>query len=276
MHRSVLEDEDFIEWANENIVVVVGNDNGSGKHEGKKKDDDAKKDDDKKHMPAPDEEEPAEDGGEGKKEEGEPAPDGRVSPAADVDCTYYPGIKCAEHVKVRQDIHTPPGEEPKIPEFKAIPASFLVGPEGTVKDVGDARATSSVKNAVEDLQKELKAKPLPFKKYEGYLKALDDGDKAAEEGKWKAALAAYGKIDKDSKKVPGLAGRLPKRLETLNAKVVEAFEKAKGEADAAAKVKAVKALRAEASAKLSSGPLPVVAEMDAWIKENPVPPAPKK
>src|SRR5688500_18247776 len=138
MHRSVLEDEDFIAWANENVVVLVGNDNGTGKHKAA-----AKKDDDKKNMPAPDEE-PAKESDEGeggKKEEEDPATKGGTGTAGDVDCTYYPGIKCSEHVKVNSEIHKPPADEPVIPEFKGIPASFLVGPEGTVKDVGDARAT---------------------------------------------------------------------------------------------------------------------------------------
>jgi hypothetical protein len=271
MHRSVLEDEDFIAWANENVVVLVGNGNGTGTHKTGAKDDDAKggkKDDDKKGIPRPEGEEP-----DAKPEEGDSKPEEPTAgPAADVDCTYYPGLKCAEHVKALQDVRKPPEGVPEIPEWKGIPATFLVGPEGTVEECNEDRAPSSLQNAVEDLQKRLKLKTVSFKKYEGYLKAMADGDAAVEAGKWKAALAAYAKVDKDAKKLPGLTVRLGKRLEAMNAKVLEAFGKAKEEADAAARLKAVKALRAEAGAKLASaGALPVVADLDAWIKENAAP-----
>jgi hypothetical protein len=269
MHRSVLENEDFIAWANENVVVLVGNENGSGKHETGEKSGD-KKDDDKKGIAKPDED----GGGEPPKEPaGETAPEPASSePAADVPCTYYPGIKCSEHVQACRDVRKPPeGGAPEIPEWKGIPASFLITPDGNVADCKADRAPSSLQKEIEELSKEKKLKTLAFKKYEGYLKAIADGDEAVEASKWKAALAAYAKVDKDAKKVPGVAARLPKRLEAMNAKVVEAFEKAKAEGDAAAKLKAVKALRADVAAKLSTGALPVVADLDAWIKENAAP-----
>ena len=272
MHRSVLEDEDFIAWANENIVILVGNGNGTGTHKTGKDDEgkDGKGKDDKKGIPRPE--------GEGEEPGAKPEEDSKpeeptAGPAADVDCTYYPGLKCAEHVKALQDVRKPPEGAPEVPEWKGIPATFLIGPDGTVEECQEDRAPSSLQNAVEDLQKKLKLKTVSFKKYEGYLKAIDEGDAAVEAGKWKAALTAYTKVDKDTKKLPGLAARLGKRLETMNAKVVEAFGKAKEEADAAAKLKAVKALRAEVGAKLANaGALPVVAEIDAWIKENGAPP----
>jgi hypothetical protein len=277
MHRSVLEDDDFVTWANENIVVLVGNSNGSGKHKtGDEPKDDAKKDD-KKGVAMPEEEgkgdppkdeEPKDDP---KPEEGEEP----AGPAADVPCTYYPGIKCSEHVKAVQDVRKPPEGCPEVPDWKGIPATFLIAPDGTVEECKEDRAPSSLQGAVEDLQKRLKLKPLPFKKYGTYVKAIEDGDAAVADGKWKAALAAYAKVDKDAKKLPGLAGRLVPKVEALNAKVVEAFAKAKEEGDDAAKMKAVKALRAEVSARLSTGALPVVADLDAWIKENAPQPAKK-
>jgi hypothetical protein len=272
MHRSVLEDEDFIAWANENVVVLVGNSNGTGKHDTGKKDDDGGKKDDKKGMPLPEGE--GDDGAPPPEGEGEnkPEPPGEVGPAADVDCTYYPGIKCADHVRAVQDVRKPPEGLPEVPNWEGIPASFLIAADGTVEACQDDRAPSSLQNAIEDFQKKVKAKPLSFKKYGRYVEAMADGDQAVAQGKWKAALVAYAKVDKDGKKVPGLAGRLPGKLEALNAKVVEAFEQAKATEDAAARLKAVKALRAEVGQKLSTGALPVVADLDAWIKENGAPP----
>jgi hypothetical protein len=269
MHRSVLEDEDFIAWANQNVVVVVGNGNASGKHDvGDAKDDDEKGDakDGKKDDGKDD---AKKDDGKGEGEATEPTGEG-APPAGggDVDCTYYPGLKCREHAAISSEVHAPKGDEPKIPDFQGVPASFLIGADGTVEECKEDRAPSSLQGAIEDFQKKLKAKPLPFKKYEGYLTAIGKGDEAVEAGKWKVALAEYAKVDKDGKKYPGLAARVGKRAEAMDAKVVEAFEKAKEEADAAARLKAVKALRAEVGAKLSTGNLPVVATIDAWLKEN--------
>jgi hypothetical protein len=266
MHRSVLEDEDFIAWANQNIVVVVGNGNASGKHDTGEKDEGdekgSKKDDGKEDEAKDEDAKPEAETTEGEGDGAAPA-----AAAGDVDCTYYPGLKCREHAAISSEVHAPKGDEPKIPDFQGVPASFLIGPDGTVEDCKEDRAPSSLQNAVEDFQKKVKAKPMPFKKYEGYLTALEKGDAAVEAGKWKVALVEYAKVDKDRKKYPGLAARVDKRVEAMDAKVVEAFEKAKEEPDAAARLKAVKALRSEASARLSSGLLPVVATIDAWLKE---------
>jgi hypothetical protein len=155
MHRSVLEDEDFIAWANENIVVLVGNGNSTGVHKtGAEKDDDKGKDgkgkDDKKGIPRP-EEEPAPKDGETAPEENKPE-EPTAGPAADVDCTYYPGIKCAEHVKALQDVRKPTDGAPEVPEWKGIPATFLIGPDGTVEDCKEDRAPSGLQNAVEDFR----------------------------------------------------------------------------------------------------------------------------
>src|SRR5262245_45765673 len=134
MHRSVLDNEDFVTWANENVIVLVGNGNGSGTHKtGSEKGEDGKDaKGGKKEMPLPDEEpgkgEPPADEGKSKPEE---VPTG---PAADVDCTYYPGLKCAEHVKALQDVRKPPEGAPEIPEWQGIPATFLIGPNGTVEE----------------------------------------------------------------------------------------------------------------------------------------------
>jgi hypothetical protein len=127
-----------------------------------------------------------------------------------------------------------------------------------------------IEEALTALQKRYEGKPLPLKKYEAYRKSLADGDKALEDGKWRAALAAYAKVDGDAKKLPdGMKARVAARLEAANGAIVAKFGELKdGDLDAAAKLKAVKALRAEVGTKFSTGTLACVAELDAWVKEQ--------
>jgi hypothetical protein len=253
----VFEDPEFLRWAAENVVFLVGYEGknhkiswGSG---AAKKDGDGK--DEKGEKDGKDGDEPRE----------------KPKPGKDGECRLYPGLTCDEHEQVTKDAKEGVGG-PKL-EFRGWPSSFMVAPDGTFEKHDKDRSVKDLIAGVEDFAK--KAKLKPSKKYQGYLTALEDGDKAAEAGKWKAALAAYLKVDAVAKKMPSLAVRLPARVEALNAKVAEAFAKARDDeaADPAARMKAVKALRAEVSAKLSGGPLPVVAEIDEWIKANPVSPA---
>ena len=70
------------------------------------------------------------------------------------------------------------------------------------------------------------------------------------------------------------SARLGPRVEALNDAVVETFGKLKDGAatDLVAKNKAIKALRSDVGAKfVSSGPLALVADIDAWLKANPPP-----
>jgi hypothetical protein len=257
----VFEQPEFLQWAAENIVFLVGYEGKNhkiswGSHG------DAK---DGKDGDAKDGDEDRKDGKDGKTGE-------RAKPKArEGECKLYPGITCEEHEKIAKDAKEGEGG-PKL-EFKGWPTSFVIAPDGTFEKHEKDRAVKDLIAGVEDFAKKSKLKP--SKKYQGYLAALEDGDKAVEAGKWKAAIAAYLKVDAVAKKMPSLAARLPARVETLNAKVADAFAKARDDeaTDLAAKIKAIKALRAEVSAKLSSGALPVVADLDAWIKENPVPPA---
>ena len=150
----------------------------------------------------------------------------------------------------------------------------MIAPDGkTFEPHTKDRAVKDLEDGVGDFEK--KAKVHPSKKYEGFLKALSDGDKAVADGKWKVAISAYLQIDAVAKKMPSLGGRLPAKLEALNDAVVTAFGKLKDDAatDLAAKVKAVKALRSDLGPKFATGTLPVVADIDAWLKANPPPAA---
>jgi hypothetical protein len=236
----VFENSEFLQWAAENVVFLVGYEGKNHKFSWG-------------------------DGGKGDKDEAPKAP------KKDGDCGLYPGITCDEHEQITKDAKAGTGG-PKL-EFKGWPSSFMVAPDGTVEKHTKDRSVKDLIAGVDDFAKKSKVKP--SKKYQGYLTALEEGDKAVGDGKWKAAIAAYLKVDAVAKKMPSLAARLPARVDALNAKVAEAFAKARDDeaTDLAAKVKAIKALRAEVGAKLASGPLPVVAEIDDWLKANPAPPA---
>jgi hypothetical protein len=235
-HRSVLEAKDFVEWANENVVLVVGHDGATGGKE--------------KHKPLEVKEK------EGTKEA----------------CPRYPGLTCAEHEAMRADVAKGvDGFGGKIEVPSGFPNSWMVGPDGTVEAMDKSKSVvaKGCQECLVEFQKKFEGKPLTAKKHGDYRKHLADGDKAADEGKWKAALASYAKVDADAKKLPkALLEKVASRAEALNGKVADAFAKVKeGDGDAAAKLKAVRALRSEVGAKLSTGPLACAADLDAWIKE---------
>ena len=76
----------------------------------------------------------------------------------------------------------------------------------------------------------------------------------------------------------GLGATLAPKVAALNDAVAKVFAKARDDEakDLPAKIAAVKALKSEVGTRFAAGPLPVVAELDAWLKANPPPPpAPK-
>lgn len=246
----MLENPDFIAWAAENAVLVVGHEGSSHKAD-KARDSSAGKDD-KDGTDAP--------------------PAGEPESAVTDGCSLYPGLTCAEHEKIHEDAKTT--GVPKL-EFQGWPTSFMIGPDGTLEKHPTDRAPKTCMDALIAYQKKFKVK-IAGKKYLAYVATVSDGDKAVEAGKWKDALAAYAKIDAEGKKLSALRSELPARIEALNAKVAAAFAATTdGDGDATAKHKAIQALRAGVAAKLSSGALPVVADLDAWLKANPAPLATK-
>ena len=146
----------------------------------------------------------------------------------------------------------------------------------TTSDPEDA--SDALQDALIAFQKTYESKPVAFKKWDGYKKLLADGDKALADGKLKAALGPIAKVDADAKKLtPGLLELVKSKLAAVNEKAVAQLTEIKdGTLDDAAKLKAARALRAEVSAKFSSGNLPVLAELDAWLKETAAAAAPAK
>lgn len=242
----MLENEDFLTWANENIVTVVGHDGATGEN--------------KQHEPVE-------------------VKDAKTKEVSKV-CPLYEGLTCEEHQGIRREASNPKDGFGKIEVPSGFPNSWMVGPDGVVERIEpkDQQTAGKVQELLQEFQKKYDGKPLTMKKYEAYRKAMVEGDKAVEDGKWRAALAAYAKVDADAKKLPaGLAERLKAKIDAANEKVAAKFAEVKdGDLDAAAKMKAVRALRGEVGTKFSTGHLAVVADIDAWIKEQAAAAAPAK
>jgi hypothetical protein len=245
-HRSVLENKDFVTWANENCVVLVGHDGATGEN--------------KQHEPVE-------------------ATDPKTKEKHQV-CPLYDGLTCDEHKAIRRAASSPPDGYPKIDVPSGFPNSWIVGPDGVVEKIepADQQAAGKIQELLQTVQKRYEAKPLAFKKWDGYRKSFADGDKALADQKWRAALAAYAKVDADAKKLPpGMADQVKAKVEGANTAVAARFDELKnGDGDAAAKLKGVKALRAEVGQKFSSGNLACLADIDAWIKEQAAAAAPAK
>jgi hypothetical protein len=237
-HRSVLENEDFITWANENIVTVVGHDGATG---------------------------------ENKPHESVEFKDPKTKETSQV-CPLYEGLTCEEHKAIRREASAPKDDFGKIDVPSGFPNTWMVGPDGVVERVEgkDQSTAGKLEELLTEFQKKYEGKPLTLKKYEAYRKSFTDGDAALEAGKWRVALAAYAKIDADAKKLPkGLTDRVKAKVDAANERIAARFAELKdGDLDAAAKLKAVKAMRSEVGAKFSTGFLPVVADLDTWIKEQ--------
>ena len=271
MHRSVLEDPEFVAWANEHVVVLVGHPPGSHKTVDVKK-------------PKP----------------GEPK----------TQCSLYPGLSCDDHEQAFEDAVEPPkaGKDDKPPadgkaasdkpkaakpkpkakgkselvlpkmSFDGVPASFVVPPEGTPELFKADREPKACREGLEAAQKALDEHPVLRSRWKAYEKAFADAEKAQKDGKVKVCLLALGKIDADAKDglAKPVAERLKAVLDAIQAKVAPKVASATaGSGAPAVKAKALLALRAELDVPLST-PLPALAEIDAWLAANApeaVPPA---
>jgi hypothetical protein len=244
----VFEDPEFIAWANENVVLLVGHAKA-----GHKTIDVAK---------------PA---------KGEPKQQ----------CALYPGITCDDHDTVMKEAAVTaagsadkdkdkPAAKPKkgeakpvLPkmELKGFPSSFMLTPDGIFEKHEADRATGSCRDKLIEYQKKFDEHPIPYSKWADVKKGLDEADAALKAGKLKPGFDALVKVDKD------LAGQFPKamdeswktRLEALDKKVAAKVAEAKKAKDPAAAKKAVQALHDDFGAALTAGPLPSVADMDAFL-----------
>lgn len=131
----------------------------------------------------------------------------------------------------------------------------------------DQQSAGKIEELVMDRQKEA-GKHLTWKKYSKYLESLEAFDAALGKDELKDAIKALKKVEKDTKKLPeGMQAEVDKRVEAINAKAVEALEAIKADEDTAAAIKAANKLKTRVGSRLKRGYLPVVDEIKTWIKE---------
>jgi hypothetical protein len=185
-------------------------------------------------------------------------------------CPRYHGLLCEEHQKVSSDARSGAEDMPKVPDAKGVPNTWLILPSGDITEIKaeDKMVAKNMQDTLTVALKKLDPKPIAYKKWQDYNKSFTDGDKALEDGKWKVALAAYGKVDADAKKLSkGLSEKVKAKIAAANEKITARLEEIKaGTDDDATKAKALKALRADVGQKFTTGPLPVVATLDETVK----------
>ena len=131
------------------------------------------------------------------------------------------------------------------------------------------QVAGKIEELVAEMQKTA-GKSLPYKKYEKYLEAFQATDAAITDGKLKDAIKALQKVEKDEKKLPdGMKADVDKRIESLDKAAQAQFDAISGgEDDTAAKLKAANKLKSDVGARFKRGYLPVVEKITAWIKES--------
>lgn len=261
MHRSVLEDAEFIAWANEHVVLLVGH--GRGSHG------------------TTDVAKPAK--GEPKKQ-----------------CALYPGLTCEQHDQVLKDTKGGGDDEkkpaakkkdkdapPAFPtlKFDGIPASFVVTPDGKATDHKADREPGACRGGLETAQQAFDAHPIPASRLPAVRAAWVEAEKIAKNGKPRPTLEALAKLE------AAAGGALPQfwvtrvkaKVEALDAKAVTRLADLRKGKDPEAVTKAVEALRAEFDVPLTSATPAVLAKIDEALGREPAaapaaeePPAPPK
>src|SRR5262245_54267703 len=174
MHRSVLDDAEFITWANENAIILVPHPN--------------------KNHGTIDVAKPGK--GEAKKQ-----------------CALYPGITCEEHIQAFADAaekkadekdakdkkpakkeekpKAKKGDAPDLVRFDVtgFPSSFLIMPDGRFEKHGGDRQPASCKEGITAFQSKFDEHPIPFSRLADVRKAKDDLEKAMKASQWKQAYA---------------------------------------------------------------------------------------
>jgi len=130
------------------------------------------------------------------------------------------------------------------------------------------QVAGKIEELVGEMQKTA-GKSLPYKKYEKYLEAFKETDAAVAEGKLKDAIKALQKVEKDEKKLPdGMKSEVDTRIEALDKAAQGQLDAITGGGDALAdQVKAANKLKGEVGARFKRGYLPVVEKIKDWIKQ---------
>jgi hypothetical protein len=232
----VLTNKSFIEWANENLVVLIAH-NELG------------------HDPL-----------EGDEKTG-------VQRGA---CPLYPGMTCRQHCDAAVDIDTTRDEDlTTVPFIELCPNSWLVPPGGAPVQIPEADqfVAGKVKALVAKMQKGLGAS-LSREDHAQIVNALGQAEAGTDEDEWNKALQALAGIASLAKEPPpSLRALLDKRLAAVEEGVRFAFEDAiepgrRDDTPMATRIDAVRALHEAADVPVFGKKLPVVADMAAWLKKH--------
>lgn len=224
----MLENKKFVDWANENIVVVIGH--SEENHPTEFEDD------------------------KGKMQPGCPLYRGMT-------CEEHRAIarECgspAEGIPAVKNTG-------RMPNTWLVSPSGEV----TAFEPADQQSAGKIEDIITEAQKAA-GKHLTWKKYGKYRESFQAIDAALGENELKDALKELKKIEKDSKKLPdAMNAEIDKRVEALNAKAVEALEAIKAGDDVKAALKEGNKLKTAVGARLKRGYLPVVEDIKAWLKE---------
>lgn len=251
MHRSVLEDAEFITWANEHVVLLVGH--GRGSHG------------------TIDVAKPAK--GEPKKQ-----------------CALYPGLTCEQHDQILKDTKGG-GDDDKKPapkkkdkdkdrdtppafpalKFDGIPASFVVTPDGKATDHKGDREPGACRTGLEAAQKAFDEHPIPASKLAAVRAAWADAEKVAKNGKPRPTLEALAKLEAAAGgALPQLwVARVKAKVDALDAKAVTRLADVRKGKDPEAVTKALEALRSEFDVPLASATPAVLAKLDEALGRAP-------
>src|SRR5262245_6302717 len=138
-----MENEDFVKWANENILFVVGH--GDPGHEPVEEDD----------------------GNGGKRKV----------------CSLYAGLTCEQHQAAMRELTQPPEGLPALKSPEGVPASWWVLPTGEMKEISgaDQQSAGKAQEQGDEILKGL-GDHLPWKKFEKIQEAFQKGDEALGKG----------------------------------------------------------------------------------------------
>jgi hypothetical protein len=227
----VLTQKSFVEWANENMVVLIAhNELGHDPIEAK-------------------------------------GYDGQTVRT----CPLYPGMTCRDHCDASVDIDTDRDEDlVPIPFIELCPNSWLVPAGGTPEAIAetDQFVPGKIKDLVKAMQKRL-GKPLPARAYRQIVALFAAGDAAVEAEDWHKALTTYASIEALAKAPPAsLTALVDARLAEVEDLARFAFEDAV-EAEGADGVPVVRALVAALDVPVYGRTLPLLAEARTWLERRP-------
>lgn len=187
MHRSVLENQDFVRFTHEALALLVAH-NELGHEETRETD-----------------------------SYGEEARR----------CSLYPGLSCRDHLDAAVDVDVARDEElVKVPFVELCPNTWLVSPTGEVSQLTEEEQFSpaKVRSRVEALQKTL-GKPLSPDAFPRMQDLLAKSDAAAEEERWKDALTHLSSLLAPVKEPhAALLALVRARLEDVDGDAVYDFE----------------------------------------------------